>query len=114
MKPIKRYELRLSKKCNGGEMVPYAVGGWVGYEDATMEFVIEFHRTFVGKSDAKFVKCIKRDFGLECQENFDGEYKTWEILGNKVKRRLTARDIYELDKQYGILCFEEPNKIVLY
>ena len=31
---------------------------------------ISFHRTFVGKSDAKFVKAIKKDFGLDCKANY--------------------------------------------
>jgi hypothetical protein len=88
------------------------------YENKKMQrwskkFVIEFHSSFVGKSDAKFVRCIKRDFGMVCKEEDQGDYKTWEILNNHVVVELSAQDIYDLDKNYGILCFEPPHKIIL-
>ena len=78
-----------------------------------MKCVIEFHKTFVGKSDAKFVKAIKKDFNMECKEEDHGDCKTWEIINNSVEKELTAEDIFKLDFYYGILCFEKPNKIIL-
>jgi hypothetical protein len=79
-----------------------------------MKCQISFHRAFVGSGDAKFVKAIKKDFGMNCKEEKDGEYTTWEIINNKVVKNLSAKDIFKLDNDYGILCFEKPNKIILH
>jgi hypothetical protein len=81
---------------------------------STKRCIIYFHKTFVNSDEARFVRAIKRDFGLECKEtkHSDGII-SWEILGNRVVKELTVGDIFELDKKYGILEFEQPNTICL-
>ena len=79
-----------------------------------MECVIEFHKDFVGASDlkGKFAKAIKRDFGMDCKIE-DDKCRVGRIVNNHVVKVLTVKDIFKLDAFYGILCFEEPNKIIL-
>ena len=74
---------------------------------------ISFHKT--SSTNAKFVKCIKKDFGLKCKPDYDEYSKktTWNIIGNEIEKDLTAENIFKLDKDYGILEFNSPNEIIL-
>lgn len=113
----KKHGINIKSNRNIVALVRYArhIGFNEGFKDNNQNkklCVIEFYETFIGRNNFKFVKAIKRDFGMDCEEENHGDFKTWKILNNRIKRTLSIQDIFNLDKKYGILCFE-GNKIVL-